>query len=43
MIDGVIVANLLESIDAARLRTLLWEVLEVEDQLGLTVTDRRVA
>lgn len=43
MIDGVIVANLLESIDAARLRTLLWEVLAVEDQLGLIVTDRRVA
>jgi hypothetical protein len=43
MIDGVIVANLLESIDAARLRTLLWEVLSVEDQLGPIVTDRRVA
>lgn len=33
MVDGVIVANLLESVDAARLRTLLWEALEVEHML----------
>jgi len=33
MVDGVVVANLLESIEAARLRTLLWEALEAEQSL----------
>ena len=33
MVDGVVVANLLESIEAARLRTLLWDALEAEQSL----------
>ncbi len=33
MVDGVVVANLLESIDASRLRTLLWDALEAEQSL----------
>ena len=31
MVDGVIVANLLESVDAARLRSLLWEAAMSEE------------
>jgi len=43
MVDGVVVANLLESIDAARLRTQLWESVALEDQLGPLAADRHVA
>lgn len=43
MIDGVVVANLLESVDASRLRTLLWEAVAAEAQLELLPADRRVA
>jgi hypothetical protein len=34
MIDGIVVANLLEGVDAARLRTQLWESLDVECMLA---------
>ena len=30
MVDGVVVTNLLEGVDASRLRTLLWHCLEAE-------------
>jgi hypothetical protein len=44
MIDGVVTTNLLDGVDAARLRSLLWEAVMAEDLLDASsVDDSRVA
>jgi hypothetical protein len=39
LIDGIIVANLLEGADASRLRSLLWEASMDDDLLDSTSFD----